>query len=156
MPDPATHVFPAFEGPHLTVFGMPHWILSDGSDNGGAFSVVAAECGPGCLIPPHRHPTTGELFMLHTGTYEFWVDGRWQRVETPRVIHCPAGADHGFRNVGETTGRMVAVYTPAGFEQLLTELDGLTMETEGLAETLHALNEKYQVTDVDPSIWQDA
>ncbi len=154
MPEPATVIYPAFEGPCLDIFGLKHWILTDGSDNGQAYSVVAAQCEPGQMIPPHSHPTTDEFFVILSGTYEFWLEGQWQKLEGPQYIHCEKSVVHGFRNVGESTGRLIATYTPAGFEQILVEMDQLNQQGRFTMEEIEKLGAAYQVINVPPEEWK--
>jgi quercetin dioxygenase-like cupin family protein len=77
--------------------------------------------GPAAL---HTHPPQETFFVLE-GTYEFYgVDERGEyalRAHPGDVVHIPAGAPHGFKNVGKESGRVLALYEPPGEMQAFFE-----------------------------------
>ena len=51
--------------------------------------------------PPHEH-AEDEFFFVLEGTAEFYLDGETKTAEAYASFYCPAGVDHGIRNVGDT------------------------------------------------------
>jgi len=147
-------VISPFEGPWIDIFGQQARVLFDGSTTNGASSAVSQECPPGSVVPPHTHAGADELFHILDGDFEFWLEGRWTPVSAGSMIYAPRGLMHGFRNVGDTAGRLVAVYTPAGFEQLLVEIGKLVDEERLSPESLEAVNRRYDVVTLDEREWQ--
>lgn len=145
MAEPQAFVKDGFTGPYLDVMGGKLRILIDGSANGGRESCVSGEYPPGEMVPPHSHVTTDELFVVVAGEVEFWREGAWERVPVGGVGYAQGGVMHGFRNIGQTPLRLVATYIPAGFEQLLVEIDAHTRAGTLDEAALRELDAAYQV-----------
>jgi quercetin dioxygenase-like cupin family protein len=74
----------------------------------------------------HTHPPQ-ETFYVVEGTFAILGlgdDGPYTiTASAGSVVHIPAGAPHGYQNVGETVGRLVLVFEPAGImERFLEEI----------------------------------
>lgn len=149
MPQPGLLFRDAFDGPYLDVLGGRVRILFDGDATEGRHSCVSAEYDPGGHAPPHAHPAADELFHVIAGRFEFWTPGGYRSVEPGQIAYVPRGEYHGFRNVGDTVGRLVATYTPAGFERFLVEVDTLSRTGQVTGDALARLNEKYGITVTD-------
>jgi quercetin dioxygenase-like cupin family protein len=90
-------------------------------DTNGAYTVFEVRAPPGggpALL--HTHAPQ-ETFYILEGTFEFGglrSEGRYGiRASTGAVVHIPAGALHGFQNVGDAPGRVLVVYEPPGLMQ---------------------------------------
>jgi quercetin dioxygenase-like cupin family protein len=95
-------------------------------DTGGMFSLLEMNTQPGGGPPPHRHDDTDETFHVIEGEYEIRLGARAYRVGPGDTVFGPRGVAHGFRNVGESAGRLLCFATPGGVETMF----------EGLAEIL--------------------
>jgi len=60
-------------------------------------------------IRPHRHEDLHHIFMLSGGAGEMRADGVGQRAVAPCLMLVPAGTEHGFAYVPETTGRVLTI-----------------------------------------------
>lgn len=156
MSDPQAFLYSAFTGPHLDVMGGRLRILYDGSLNGGRHSCATGEYDPGAMVPPHTHILADETFYIVQGEFEFWKDGGWKAVAAGDVVFAQRGVMHGFRNVGSSLGRLVATYSPAGFEQLLIEVDAQARAGTLTDATLEEIAGRYEVVTLPPDEWADA
>ena len=72
-------------------------------------------CDPGLGAPTHIHAVE-EVLEVIEGRAEIWLDGEKTLVEADQSVLIPAGALHGFRNVGATTLHVRATLAAAIFE----------------------------------------
>ena len=77
------------------------------------------------------------------GEYEFLEDGQWHKAEPGRAVYAKRGSVHTFRNVGNTTGKMLVFLAPAGLEKYLEEISALSMPQD-MAQ-LMAISERYGI-----------
>jgi quercetin dioxygenase-like cupin family protein len=109
--------------------GNSYWVMSDfisvkvtGKDTQGAFAVVEATIAPQVGPPPHVHSREDETFYVLEGTFEFRVGDRTIAATAGDIVYGPRGIPHAFKNVGTTTGKLLGVATPAGFEEFVAEV----------------------------------
>jgi quercetin dioxygenase-like cupin family protein len=91
-------------------------------DTGGVVSAAEIESRPGLFVPEHLHREQDEMFYVVDGTWEFTLAGHPTRVGPGTFIHIPHGVYHGFRNVGDTLGRLCNYHLPGGFEHFFEEI----------------------------------
>ena len=72
-------------------------------------------CDPGLGAPTHIHAVE-EVLEVIEGRAEIWLDGEKSLVDADQSVLIPAGALHGFRNVGTTTLHVRATLAAAIFE----------------------------------------
>jgi quercetin dioxygenase-like cupin family protein len=75
---------------------------------------------PGDGPAPHRHPYA-EVFVLHAGTGRFRLDDNELLASSGDIVIAPAGAAHGFTNVGPGELRMTCVHTAAEMNTVWVE-----------------------------------
>ena len=111
---------------------------TDGKYGVITLSDVAAGGGPG---PAIVNANADEMWYVLEGTYEFHVGDKVFEGGPGTFILAPAGQPHGF--ITKSAGRILAVYTPGGFEQFFMD-----WEAQGLSPgpELGKLEEKYGVT----------
>jgi mannose-6-phosphate isomerase-like protein (cupin superfamily) len=80
-------------------------------------SVTPAEGGP----PPHYHANEDEWFCPLEGEAEFFIEGVWHSVPQYSLIFAPRGSVHTFRNVGETSLKILTQTSPSGFENFIKQ-----------------------------------
>lgn len=69
--------------------------------------------GPdGWRIPPHRHPSVHQVFLILSGGAAISVDGREQALTLPALVFLPPFVVHGFRFAAGTEGHVLTL--PAG------------------------------------------
>ena len=111
----AIHVPPG-EGRSLWVAGFPHTLKATGEDTNGVYSVLEVSVGPQAGPPPHIHHWEDEALYILEGEFEIMDNGNTTTARPGSFVHIPKGTLHCFKNVGETPARMLALFTPAGFE----------------------------------------
>ena len=72
-------------------------------------------CDPGLGAPTHIHAVE-EVLEVFAGRAEIWLEGDKQIVEANQSVLIPAGARHGFRNVGSETLHVRATLASSIFE----------------------------------------
>ena len=83
----------------------------------GAHQICIFEqwCEPGLGAPTHHHAVE-EVLEVIAGRAEIWVGEDRQTVEPNQSVLIPAGARHGFRNVGEAILHVRATVASPIFE----------------------------------------
>jgi quercetin dioxygenase-like cupin family protein len=68
---------------------------------------------PGVESRPHRNPDTVDGYLVLDGTLELAHGGRRENAGPGSWLSAPPGSEHGFRNGGEATARLLHVRAPA-------------------------------------------
>jgi quercetin dioxygenase-like cupin family protein len=95
-------------------FGLEMKILLTTEATGGAISVIMAWHKPGEGPPDHVHFSQEEMFFILEGTYELTLDGQTSTVGPGTIVFIPRNVMHRFKNVGDTTARMLDWSLPGG------------------------------------------
>lgn len=85
-------------------------------------------CDPGLGAPTHVHAVEEVLDVL-AGRAEIWLEDEKSVVEAGQSVLVPAGARHGFRNVGTGTLHVRATLAAPIFEAQYAPKYGSTKET---------------------------
>ena len=112
-------------GATLNVLGIPIVIRIHGRETGGVVSVVESHDLTGGGPPPHIHQREDETFQILQGEYEWTVGGKTFVAQQGTTIFAPRGVPHTYRYLGQTSGRLMCVITPAGFEGFFEEISAL-------------------------------
>ncbi|MCA6111165.1 cupin domain-containing protein [Bradyrhizobium cenepequi] len=91
-------------------------------DTNGAYAVVESIADPGCGVPLHLHQNEEEHFVVIAGIYRFACENKLFDATAGTSVTIPKGARHAWRNLSGSTGRLLAVFTPGGFERLIQEV----------------------------------
>ncbi|MGR3496747.1 cupin domain-containing protein [Citreimonas sp.] len=88
--------------------------------------------------PPHLHDREEEFFRVLEARVAFCCSG--QRVEhgAGAVIVVLRGAVHRFQTIGDTTGRLMIVMTPGGFEGFFPAVDAEAPQSHQQIDALAA------------------
>jgi mannose-6-phosphate isomerase-like protein (cupin superfamily) len=106
---------PAGTGIDAIAFGR-HTIRIAAEQTGGNLGCFEAEVPAGDGPPLHVHEKEDEFFRILDGDFAFWCNGTRVDLTAGGVICVPRGAVHRFQNIGQTTGHLMVVMTPGGFE----------------------------------------
>ena len=74
----------------------------------------------------HLHRAHAETFYILDGIVNFHIDGDWMAAAPGACVHIPPGVPHALDLPPGGTGRCLMIFQPAGFEQFLEELAGLS------------------------------
>ncbi len=117
-------------GTVVNVLGTHILIRVHGRDTNDTLAVVESHDQPGEGPPPHIHHREDETFQILEGEYEFMVDGKSVTARAGTTLFAPRGIPHTYRYVGQGTGRLMCVITPAGFEGFYEEIGALTPQQQ--------------------------
>lgn len=116
----------ALPDPEPPVVWMPGGVRTEihlaGQDTDGSLCMLVDQPPAGWSLPPHRHRDESETIHVVEGEFEFEVAGTRSRLCAGESIHVPRGVVHSSANVGDTTGRRVVVFSPAGVERFFEEI----------------------------------
>lgn len=123
----------------------------------GACSICVSESQPGSGAAPHRHWSYGEWHIILEGKYKCRLGNEIHDVVAGDMVYAPPGSVHGFRNVGEGTGRQLLIsWPPNHFEAFMTEIAGGATDTgrpgSGSATDFRRIAASYGVEFVDTDI----
>jgi quercetin dioxygenase-like cupin family protein len=122
------------EGEAMFVLGdvVTFKITGPDSDHAYFLTEIKSEPGGGPAFL-HTH-VPQETFWILNGEYE--VYGQDENGEKYTIaatvgttVHVPGNVPHGFRNVGDTTGRLLALYAPAVHQAEFFKEIGISMES---------------------------
>ncbi len=101
-----------------------------GADTDGAFCLLVDEPPAGWSLPAHLHADAAETIHVLAGEFEMTVDGAGGRFGPGDSIHIPAGIVHAGSNVGDSPGRRVLLFSPAGMEGFFAEAGAASPDAE--------------------------
>jgi mannose-6-phosphate isomerase-like protein (cupin superfamily) len=126
--------FPCFEtmeetmledvnGPHAIEWnGVRYKTILSSSDSGGAISIIDS-WSPACSGPPrHVHEAEDEIFVLISGSCEFWLEGQSFTRGPGESVFIPRGREHTFRVTAAGPSRHLVILTPGGFEGFFSDM----------------------------------
>lgn len=106
-------------GKLLLIVGGLIKVLVGGSETNDRYALVEATIQPGNGMPLlHIHPQQ-ETFHVTEGRFEMYgLDEHGSKYVVPAppgsTIHIPVSVPHAFLNVGDTPGKVLFIYEPAG------------------------------------------
>jgi len=120
------------EGRTVAVLGLPCAFKVTGEDTAGAFCLVEFTLPGGTTLPPHTHKTEAEVAYVLEGQVDFQIEERTVKATSGSFVFVPKGMVHALSIPEQRSAKVLHLWSPAGFEKLLAELDGETdMEKVG-------------------------
>ena len=141
------HKIDAAGGERLHYLGMEFAIRASAESTGGAFSIVE-EFYP-LDTPLHIHHSHDELFYVLEGEHVFTVGGVELWAGPGDVVFGPRGVPHAHRRVVPRTGRILEMFSPAGFEAFFREIAEADRDRPVGVEDLRRIAAKFSVTFLD-------
>lgn len=109
--------------------GSPILIHATGADTNGSFGMWETFVPPGKGPEPHTHSRETEVFRVIAGTFRFQCGDEVFEAPAGTVVTLPPHVPHSWTNVGDTMGQVMAIVSPAGFEQLFLEIARMDQPT---------------------------
>jgi quercetin dioxygenase-like cupin family protein len=137
--------------------GMRIVFLATAADTDGEYSVFESIHQPGSGAPLHIHYQRHETAYVVEGEFLIQKEGEpVRRVGAGTYVHFPKGLPHAFKCVGATTGKLLFLMQPGGYEQLFARVhqvlgSSLSPDPEALA----AISKEYDAHIVGPMIEED-
>jgi mannose-6-phosphate isomerase-like protein (cupin superfamily) len=117
----ATEIFPGDE--QLLVSGNTITVKLGASQTSGAYSVFELSVPPGVGAGLHIDKDWDEFWHVMEGTFAFSLNGKQVELGEGGFAHGPKGIPHSFKNVGNSTGKLVMFTTPSGLEDFFKSID---------------------------------
>jgi len=127
----------------ITPFGLDMKVLLTTEATGGAISVLMAWHKPGEGPPDHVHFNQEEMFFVLEGTYELTVDGQTTTAGAGTIVFIPRNVVHRFKNVGDTTARLLDWSLPGGQEHYFKAIADLAAGDGFIGEKVMAISKKF-------------
>jgi mannose-6-phosphate isomerase-like protein (cupin superfamily) len=102
----------------------------EAGDTDGAFCMLIDQPPVGWSLPGHLHRGVAETIHVVEGDFEMTIDGQRLRLNPGETAHVPADVIHDGANVGDTTGRRVLIFSPAGMERFFLEAGAPSEDAE--------------------------
>ena len=138
------------EGKIIPVPGHKITIKLSGEDTNGSFSLLEVELN-GDGPPQHIHKTEDEAFYVLEGEINVLLGERTFKAKAGTFVRIPRGTVHTFSRIEKKFAKVLAIFTPAGFEKFFDEAVDLDV-TDTEAYVAKALAKKYNMEIVGPPL----
>ena len=108
-------------GEGAKLLGGEFEVIADSKQTGGEFSMVIITNEPGPGHPINTHSREAETFYVLEGQYRFTIGDKVVEGGPGTLVVNPANVPHTFEST--THGRVLAIYTPGGFENFFIAWD---------------------------------
>jgi mannose-6-phosphate isomerase-like protein (cupin superfamily) len=99
--------------------GKRQAIRVDSHDTDGAYSVIESVAEPGCAVPMHLNRNEDEHFVVISGRCRIAVGNRIFDATPGTQATVPRNTPHSWRNIAREESRLLAIFAPGGFEQIV-------------------------------------
>lgn len=114
------------EGHKTIITGFDAMYLTSPKITGDLMDYFLLTVPNGKGAPLHSHHKNDETLFVLSGEFTYQVNDKVSPAPEGTFVYLPRGVPHKFTNVGNTTGRLIGTFTPAGtfeFFHALTKLD---------------------------------
>ncbi len=140
------------EGKTVLVPGHKITHKISGEDTDGRFSLLEVELN-GDGPPQHIHKTEDETFYVLEGEVKFLLGEHTSIAKAGTFVNIPRGTRHAFCRVDKKNSKLLATFTPAGFEKFFDEaIDVDVTDTEAYVAKAKELAKKYNMEIVGPPL----
>jgi quercetin dioxygenase-like cupin family protein len=109
------------DGQQLNVIGDRQVVKLDGSQTGGAFSLIEQWYRPGAGVALHFHTQEDAVFYIVEGHMDFTVGDKRISADAGATVLLPRGVPHS-SHAGDRGARALVTLFPAGGEKMFREL----------------------------------
>ena len=124
-------------------FGLDVKVLLSTEATGGAISVLMGWLKPGEGPGDHVHFNQEEIFFIVEGTFELTVGGQTMTAGPGTIVFISRNVVHRFKNVGDTTGRMLDWSLPGGHDHYFKAISELGASGGLTGEKVMEINEQF-------------
>lgn len=148
----ATRALPAGAGEALQVGPTRVLCKVDGKETGGRFALITTEDPPKAGPPLHVHAHEDEALLVLEGEYQFQIGDQRLRGGPGTLALLRRGEPHTYQYTGTGTGRLMALITPAGFEEFFRRVDAAFQAGNTAPQAMMAFGEEHGVRFVGPPL----
>ena len=140
------------EGKIVPVPGHKITTKISGEDTDGRYSLLEVELN-GDGPPQHIHNNEDEAFYVLEGEVKFLLGEHTSIAKAGTFVNIPKGTRHAFCRVDKKNAKLLAIFSPAGFEKFFDDAVDLDVtDTESYVAKGKALAEKYKMDVVGPPL----
>jgi quercetin dioxygenase-like cupin family protein len=93
-----------------------------GDETNGAMTAFTAVNAPGTGPPLHTHANEDEILLVTEGAFTFQIGDERRDGGVGAVVFIPRGLPHTWQVIGEESGAMFIVFSPAGMERFFERM----------------------------------
>ena len=113
--------------------GGPLTFKVRGDETNGALIAFESTTEPGEGPPLHVHANEDEILYVLEGRFRFELEGELRAAPTGSFAFVPRGVRHTWQNVGDGSGRLLVLFTPAGMERFFERFARLPADSPAAA-----------------------
>ena len=110
-----------------------------GEETGGRLMALMTIAAPGEGPPLHTHANEDECLVVLDGRMRFRLGDDIEDAPAGSLVFVPRGAVHTWQNIGDSSARMLVLFTPSGMERFFERFaaldtvgpDAVAQATEG-------------------------
>jgi quercetin dioxygenase-like cupin family protein len=122
----------------------------DGTQAGGALSIVEHVIQPKVLVKPHRHRREDEISIVLSGVIWARVGEHEFEAGAGSYVVKPRDVPHAIWNLGPEPSRVAEIVSPAGFERYFDEIEPvLRGRGPDFDAQFYAIAERYAIVPED-------
>jgi mannose-6-phosphate isomerase-like protein (cupin superfamily) len=123
MPNPVAPfvVLPGDGTPIQLPLGGSNLLKAHTRNTNGSFTMIQCDVPPKQGPALHIHTREDELWYILEGDFRFKTGDAMLGAPQGACIFGPRGIPHSFQNVGDTPGRLLAIYAPSGVERFFEQ-----------------------------------
>lgn len=126
MPAKSYRFVPPGGGPNYDWTRDHTYVKVAAADTRGAYALMEDNLKREFALGLHLHRAHAGTFYILEGIVNFHIDGDWMAAVPSACAHIPPGVPHALDLPAGGTGRCLMIFQPAGFDQFLEELAGLS------------------------------
>ena len=136
---------PAEQQETLSVSNNTITVKIGGEQTGDAYSVFELSVPPNVGAGLHIDKDWDEWWHVMEGTFAFTLNGERIELSAGGFAYGPKGIPHSFKNVGETTAKLVMLTMPSGLEKFFKEVHQATLQGRADKENFVALMRSHHI-----------
>jgi mannose-6-phosphate isomerase-like protein (cupin superfamily) len=139
---------PAEQKETLSVAGNTITVKIAGNETDNAYSLFELNVPPNVGAGLHIDKNWDEFWHVVEGTFAFTLDGKQIQLSAGGFPFGSKGIPHSFKNVGETTGKLIMLTKPSGLENFFKTVHEASLNGRPDKETFVKLMRSHYIEPV--------
>jgi mannose-6-phosphate isomerase-like protein (cupin superfamily) len=139
---------PAEQKETLSVAGNTITVKIAGNETDNAYSLFELNVPPNVGAGLHIDKNWDEFWHVVEGTFAFTLDGKQIQLSAGGFAFGSKGIPHSFKNVGETTGKLIMLTKPSGLENFFKTVHEASLNGRPDKETFVKLMRSHYIEPV--------